>query len=104
MATKAPKPSAKRSALKRGDAAQRNRIVSIAEKYLAAHQPTDYRLVVDPEAVVRRDDWWYVVVTTKPEDSGGYDFISRLSAAEGDLEKREKINVLMVPVLPPDDD
>ena len=51
-----------------------------------------------------REHWWYVVVRTEAEDAGGYDFIARLATAKGDLEQCEKTNVLMVPVLPPEDD
>jgi hypothetical protein len=77
------------------------RVVDLARKYLAPHQPREgYRLVVREKGVKKDDGWWYVLVEPDREDIHSYDYYGRLAEAEIDLEDKEHVNVLLVPVLP----
>jgi hypothetical protein len=77
-----------------------NDVIALVEKYLKPHQPADYKLKVSPEGIRRDDDWWYVVVQPDREDVRSYDYYGRLTEAELDLQEKEHVNVLLVPVLP----
>ena len=79
------------------DANQRTRIIELVRKYLAPHQPQDYELVINEEAVQQDDDWYYVLVEPSREDVRSYDYSARLAEAELDLQEKEKVNVLLVP-------
>ncbi|MEW6250138.1 MAG: hypothetical protein AB1716_05795 [Planctomycetota bacterium] len=82
------------------DEKQRARIIEMVRKYLAAHQPKDYELVIDEQSVQQDDDWYYVLVEPSREDVRSYDYSARLAEAELDLQEQEKVNILLVPVLP----
>lgn len=82
------------------DPVERDKIVNLAKKYLDRHQPTDYRLVIVPDAIQRDDDWYYVVVEPSRNDIRSYDYSARLAEAELELQERENVNVLLVPALP----
>jgi hypothetical protein len=75
-------------------------VVTLAEKYLAPHQPANYRLKVLRDGVRRDDDWWYVVVQPDRDDVYSYEYYGRLAEAELDLEEAEHLHVLLVPTLP----
>ncbi|MFI5381232.1 MAG: hypothetical protein ACHRHE_18195 [Tepidisphaerales bacterium] len=77
-----------------------NDVIALVEKYLKPHQPPDYKLKISPEGIRRDDDWWYVVVQPDKEDVRSYDYYGRLTEAELDLQEKEHVNVLLVPVLP----
>ena len=82
------------------EADERKRIVDLVEKYLEPHQPADYRLEIRPEAIEQQDDWYYVVVEPSRENARSYEYYGRLAEAEMDLQEKEHLNVLLVPVLP----
>ncbi len=75
-------------------------VVSLARKYLEPHQPQGYRLEVTEVGLKRDEDWWYVLVQPSRQDVRSYDYYGRLAEAEIDLKDSEKVNVLLVPVLP----
>jgi len=75
-------------------------VVSLARKYLEPHQPQNYRLEVAEDGLKKDDDWWYVLVQPSRQDVRSYDYYGRLAEAEIDLKDSEKVNVLLVPVLP----
>jgi hypothetical protein len=75
-------------------------VITLAKKYLAPHQPTDYKLRVIEDGVKKDDDWWYVLVQPDREDIRSYDYYGRLAEAEISLKDSENVNVLLVPVLP----
>lgn len=79
-------------------------IATLAQRYLDKHQPQRYRINVVPDAVVLRGDTWFVVAEPNKADAPGYDFINRITEASMDLEDHEKLNLFLVPVIPPDDD
>ena len=79
-------------------------IASLAQKYLDRHQPQRYRINVVPDAVVLRGDTWFVVAEPSKPDAPGHDFINRITEASMDLEDQEKLNLFLVPVIPPEDD
>ena len=83
---------------------ERKAIVALVERYLAPHQPKNYRLVVKSRGLEKRDDCWYVVVEPSDPDAKSYDFVGRMVEAEQDLSEHEKVEVLLVPVMPPEDD
>lgn len=78
----------------------RDEIVRLAEEHLRRHQPTGYRLQVDPDGVMEEDDWTYVVVKPDRNDVRSYDYSSRLAEAEQDMEDAGHPKILLVPVLP----
>lgn len=82
------------------DQEELSRVINLARRYLEPHQPADYRLEVVPEAVRQEEDWFYVVVEPTRDDIRSYDLSSRLADAEIDLQEKESIKILLVPVLP----
>ncbi len=79
---------------------QRQRIVELVQKYLEPHQPKDFRLEIRPDAIEQEEDWYYVVVEPSREDARSYEYYGRLAEAELDLQDKEHLNILLVPVLP----
>jgi hypothetical protein len=75
-------------------------VITLARKYLEPHQPREYRLEVTEKGLKKEEDWWYVLVQPTGKDVRSYDYYGRLAEAEIDLMDSEKINVLLVPVLP----
>ena len=57
-----------------------------------------YRLEVSPEDIQQEDDCYYIVVKPSKEDVRSYDFIARMVDAEIDLQAKESMNVLLVPL------
>jgi len=82
------------------DSSESERIVDLVRRYLEPRQPANYRLEIVPEGVRREDDWYYVVVRPVPEDVRSYEYYGLLTEAEMELQDQEKMNVLLVPVLP----
>lgn len=82
------------------DQGERERIVSLARRYLEPHQPADYRLEVDADSIHqgRRSD--HVVVVPSRLDIRSYDYSARLAEAELDMQEKEQVKVLLVPALP----
>jgi hypothetical protein len=81
-------------------AAKRKRIVNLVKKYLAPRQPSDWSLVVRPDAIEHDGDWYCVLVGPSREDARSYEYYGRLAEAEIDLRDKEHLNILLVPVLP----
>ena len=75
-------------------------LVDMVQRYLEPHQSKDYRLNVVADGIRQDDDWWYVVVQPDKDDIRAYDYAARLSEAEQDLQDKEHLNVLLVPVMP----
>ena len=75
-------------------------LVDMVQRYLEPHQSRDYRLNVVADGIRHEDDWWYVVVQPDKGDVRAYDYAARLSEAEQDLQDKEHLNVLLVPVMP----
>ena len=76
------------------------KLAALVQRYLEPHQASDYRLNVMADGVRQEDDWWYVVVQPDKSDVRAYDYAARLSEAEQDLQDKEHLNVLFVPVMP----
>jgi len=79
----------------------------MAERVRAAlepHQPRAYRLVVDAESLARRGDDWLIVVTPDRESAPLGDSVTRMMAAEDDLRRRWRLNITLLPAMPPEDD
>lgn len=76
-------------------------LMALVERYLEPHQPADYRLdVARREGVRRSGNWHYLVVRPSQSDVRLHDYSTRLAAAEDELESREHLKVLLVPILP----
>ncbi len=84
--------------------AEQNRIADLSEKYMDRHQPTDHRMVVNRDAIEKRGDVWLVVVNPDDEDLFDYNDHARAVEASMEMEDNEHIQVLFVPLLPPEDD
>jgi len=82
------------------EAPKRDEIAAVVSKYLEPHQPANFRLRVRPAEMMQEDDWYYVVVEPSREDARSYEYYGRLAEAEGDLQEKENLKVLLVPVLP----
>jgi len=82
------------------DEQERARVVDLARKHLAPHQPEGYRLEVLAEEIHQDDDWYYVVVKPSRSDVRSYDYSQRLAEAELDLQEKENVKILLVPALP----
>lgn len=81
-------------------APKREEIAKMVSKYLEAYQPDDFRLNVRPDEIMQDDDWYYVVVEPSRDDARSYEYYGRLAEAELDLQEKENMNVLLVPVIP----
>ncbi|GMU24223.1 MAG: hypothetical protein AMXMBFR13_42990 [Phycisphaerae bacterium] len=79
---------------------KRVQIADLVRKYLEPHQPHNFHLDVVPDAIQQEDDCYYVVVEPSREDARSYEYYGRLAEAELDLQEKEQLNVLLVPVLP----
>ncbi len=79
---------------------ERQHIIETVKRYLEPYQPQDYRLNVSEQGIRHQDDWWEVVVQPSREDVRSYDYYGRLAEAENDIEDKEHLNILLVPVLP----
>jgi len=75
-------------------------IITMAQKALDHHQPSDYRMSVVRDAVVRNGDTWYVVVEPSREDVQSYDFNARLAEAAAELWDKKDVNIQLTTVLP----
>lgn len=75
------------------------RVLALVRQYLEPYQPTDYRLNISDVGVRHEDDWWEIVVQPSREDVRSYDYYGRLAEAEVDIEDKEHLNILLVPVL-----
>ena len=82
------------------DSKEVRRIVELVRKCLRPHQPSDYHLDVLEEVIRQDEDWYYVVVQPSREDVRSYDYNARLVEAESDLQEKENVKVLLVPMLP----
>src|SRR5882724_7026647 len=100
----APLSRKQRHASKAAERQRRDEIASMAQRYLNRHQPDRYRINVVRDAVVLRGDTWYVVAEPDKANAPGHDFISRITEASMELEDKEKVNLFLVPVIPPEDD
>lgn len=81
------------------DEQEHERIVNLVRKHLESHQPEHYRLEVVSDAIRQDDDWYYVVVQPSRMDIRSYDYSSRLTEAELDLQEREHVKVMLVPAI-----
>ncbi len=79
---------------------EREKIAAVVSRYLEPYQPPDFRLNVRPDEIMQDDDWYYVLVEPSREDARSYEYYGRLAEAELDLQEREKMKVLLVPVIP----
>jgi hypothetical protein len=100
-----PKLSRKaRYAARRRERDRRRQMADLAQRYLDRHQPKEYRIEVNPEAVALRGDTWFIVAEPDRVKAPGYDYINRMTEAAMELEEKEKVHVFLVPVIPPEDD
>lgn len=83
---------------------ERKAVAALVARYLEPHQPKGFRLEVNPKGMEKRDDCWYVVVEPTNRRARSYDYFGRMAEAEQDLSEHENIDVLLVPVIPPEDD
>lgn len=105
MATKTQRPSRKPAfAAKQVQKREQKRIGELAQRYLDRHQSDRYRIAVAFDGIEKRGDTWFIVAEPDKVSAPTYDYINRMTEAAMEMEDREKIAVLMVPVLPPEDD
>ena len=77
----------------------RDEIARRVQEFLDRHQPREYRVEVDAEAVLQ-DDGWYHVVIKSPGDVRDRDFYDTLANAESDLnDQNDGHQYLLVPAI-----
>ncbi|MGE3182973.1 MAG: hypothetical protein AB7N71_15200 [Phycisphaerae bacterium] len=67
-------------------------------------QPTGYRLEVKRELVRQDNDWWYVPVMPTVENVRSHEYAILMAKADEVLESQNGVNVLLVPVIPNDNE
>jgi hypothetical protein len=82
----------------------RRQVLTRVRAALVPHQPREYRLVVDPRDLEMRGDEWLVVVRPDQDGAPLGDCVTRMMAAEDDLRRRWRMNVSLLPTMPPEDD
>jgi hypothetical protein len=89
---------------RQGTAARRAAIIRRVRQALVAHQPRAYRLVLDAQSLAKRGDDWLIVVTPDRDSAPLGDSVTRMMAAEDDVRRRWKLNIILLPAMPPEDD
>jgi hypothetical protein len=73
------------------------KVAKLAEQYLEKHQPSDYRIVIDPEGIkVDEMGWWEVPIHVTKGNVPSYDWIGRSVEASADLDEAEGLHVLFM--------
>lgn len=76
---------------------------SVAEavrKYVKAYHPGGSTLEVLEQGVRKEEDWWQVPIQPDVEPVKRYEYYEALAEIEGELEEKENLTVLLVPVAP----
>ena len=72
-------------------------VAELAEKYLAQHQPADYRILIERRGIrVDSDGWWEIPIRPSKADAPSYDWIGRSAEAAVALDDAEGLHVLFV--------
>ena len=79
-------------------------VVEIAGRYLKSRHPGGVTLEALAEGVRHEQDWWYVPVRPSEEPKRRYEYYEALSDVETELEDKEHITVLFLPIAPQDED
>lgn len=78
---------------------EREQIAQKVQEALDRHQPRNYRISVNKQAIYKEDDWYHIVVVT-PDDVRDRDFYDALAEAELELnEKSAGQEYLLVPAI-----
>lgn len=93
-----------RNGAARRDQSDRRQMAALAQRYLDRHQPERYRINVVPDAIELRGDTWFIVAEPDRVTAPTYDYINRMTEASMEPERKEKLDVFLVPVMPPEDD
>jgi hypothetical protein len=80
------------------DRDEREQVAKTAQDALDRHQPRNYRISVNSNAILKDDDWYHIVVTT-PNDVRDREFYESLAEAEGELQDENGHQYLLVPVV-----
>ena len=75
-------------------------IVELVGRYLKDKHPGGADLEALPEGVRHEQDWWYVPVRPSVEPARRYEYYEALADAETDLETKENVTVLLLPISP----
>jgi hypothetical protein len=92
------------SPIQRISETHRRQVLARVRAALEPHQARDYRLVVDPRGLEMRGDEWLVVVRPDQDGAPLGDCVTRMMAAEDDLRRRWRMNISLLPTMPPEDD
>jgi hypothetical protein len=80
------------------DAATRDSIAVRAQAALDKHQPRDYQITVQRDAILEDDGWYHIVVAT-PNDVRSREFYEALADAEAELQDDNGHQYLLVPTV-----
>ena len=81
-----------------------NEVLDKIQDYFSRHQPHDYSLNVSRKGVRRDGDWWYVAVQPSVPDIRAREYVNLMEQAEDELETLSQLKVLLLPVLPGDEE
>jgi len=77
----------------------RSQVATYVQSELDKHQPRNYKISVQKNAVLAEDDWIQILVVS-PDDQRDRDFYDALAATEQALSARDDgLNYLLVPVI-----
>jgi hypothetical protein len=72
-------------------------IAKLAERYLEKHQPSDYRIVIEPEGIkVDELGWWEIPIHVTKENVPSYDWIGRSVEASAEMDEAEGLHVVFM--------
>jgi hypothetical protein len=100
-----PKQSRKeRFKIRDAQRAEIRRIHDLVVQRLEPHQPRDVCLVVSAEAIAKHGEHWYVVVNSDRPEVSSAAYTNRLLHTEDDLLEHDGLKVMLVSMLPMEDE
>ena len=73
-------------------------IISLVERYLQKKSVSGIALHASHEGVRQEGKWWYVSVRPDQEPTKRYEYYEVLADVETEIEDKENITVLLVPI------
>jgi hypothetical protein len=75
-------------------------IAAKVRSYIGKHHPGGATLDVLDGGIRKEEEWWYVPVRPNIEPTKRYEYYEALADVENDLEEKENLTVLLVPIAP----
>ncbi len=75
-------------------------VIDLVKDRLIPYQPAKYTLEVLPNVTHKEGQWWYVIVRASQTNFDVSDYNARIEKIERDLQKMDKVNVVLLPNVP----